>query len=197
MEENSRQVTRRRWPMILAGNALVRIAGGAGSVSIGLYFADQASRGQDVSPALVAGTTHIRTSGRSHGSICEQAALHFRSRRGRNVAVVRVSSGHQHCGHAARLGLLLLIEAAVMVESGLTPAALVLLADVVGGMAGRGAAMGIYSALLGVGALLGALLGRLWGARFGVDGLILGISALGVAALLTVQNLPAPRVRAA
>ena len=107
--------------------------------------------------------------------------------------MVRVSSGHQHCGHAARLGLLLLIEAAVMVESGLTPAALVLLADVVGGMAGRGAAMGIYSALLGG----GALLGRLWGARFGVDGLILGISALGVAALLTVQNLPAPRVRAA
>ena len=84
-----------------------------------------------------------------------------------------------------------------MVESGFTPAALVLLADVVGGMAGRGAAMGIYSALLGVGTLLGALLGKLWGARFGVDGLILGISTLGVAALLTVQNLPAPRVRAA
>ena len=57
--------------------------------------------------------------------------------------------------------------------------------------------MGIYSALLGVGALIGALLGSLWGAQFGVDGLISGTSALAVAALLTVQNLPTPRVRAA
>ena len=53
MEKNSRQVTHRRWPIVLAGNALLRIAGGAGGVLIGLYFADQANRGLDVSPALV------------------------------------------------------------------------------------------------------------------------------------------------
>jgi hypothetical protein len=37
-----------------------------------------------------------------------------------------------------------------MVESGFTPAALAFLAGVVGAQAGRGAAMGIYSMMLGI-----------------------------------------------
>ena len=44
------------------------------------------------------------------------------------------------------------------VESGFTPAALSLLATAVGARAGRGAAMGIYSFLLSLGALVGNLL---------------------------------------
>ena len=93
-------------------------------------------------------------------------------------------------GNAPRLGLLVFLAAAVMVESGFTPGALALLADIVGGAAGRGATMGIYSALLGVGALLGALIGSVLGAAFGVDGLIHGTVALVVVALVTIRNLP-------
>src|SRR5207245_1482384 len=46
----------------------------------------------------------------------------------------------------------------VMVESGFTPAALSLLAGAIGAQAGRGAAMGIYSVLLSVGAIAGSLI---------------------------------------
>src|SRR5262249_5585392 len=45
----------------------------------------------------------------------------------------------------------------IMVESGFTPAALTVLAEAVGAEAGRGAAMGIYSMLLSVGAIAGSL----------------------------------------
>ena len=93
-------------------------------------------------------------------------------------------------GNAPRLGLLVFLAAAVMVESGFTPGALALLADIVGGATGRGATMGIYSALLGVGALRGALIGSVLGAAFGVDGLIHGTVALVVVALVTIRNLP-------
>ena len=43
----------------------------------------------------------------------------------------------------------------IMVESGFTPAALALLSGAIGAQAGRGAAMGIYSVLLSVGAIVG------------------------------------------
>ena len=45
-----------------------------------------------------------------------------------------------------------------MVDSGFTPAALALLAGAIGAQAGRGAAMGIYSVLLSVGAIGGSLM---------------------------------------
>jgi len=57
-----------------------------------------------------------------------------------------------------RLGLMAFIAVAVMVESGFTPAALTLLADRAGSAGNRGAVMGIYTALFGVGALLGAMI---------------------------------------
>ncbi len=44
---------RRRLPLALAGNALMRIAGGAGGVLAGLYLADLAHRGARFGPALV------------------------------------------------------------------------------------------------------------------------------------------------
>ena len=92
-------------------------------------------------------------------------------------------------GPGPRLGLLVFLALALMVESGFTPAALALLADIVGGVAGRGAAMGIYSALLGIGALMGALIASFLGAQFGIDGLIHGTVALVVVALMTIRRL--------
>ena len=91
---------------------------------------------------------------------------------------------------ATRGALLALIAVSVMVESGFTPAALALLADVVGGKAGRGSAMGIYSALLGIGALSGSVIAGTLGARFSVDGLIYGTFGLAILAIITIQRLP-------
>jgi MFS family permease len=67
----------------------------------------------------------------------------------------------------------------VMVESGFTPAAVSMLANIVGPQAGRGAAMGIYSVMLGLGAISGSLLAGWLGDRFAFDGIIFGTVALG------------------
>lgn len=85
--------------------------------------------------------------------------------------------------------LLAAIAASVMVESGFTPAALALLADMVGSQGNRGTAMGIYSALLGVGALLGALIASALAARFAIDELIFGTLALALIAMTTLRRL--------
>lgn len=71
----------------------------------------------------------------------------------------------------------------VMVESGFTPAALSLLAGAVGAQAGRGAAMGIYSVLLSIGAIGGSLMAASLGNRFAVDGLIYGTLAMAIVAM--------------
>jgi predicted MFS family arabinose efflux permease len=77
----------------------------------------------------------------------------------------------------------------IMIESGFTPAALSLLAGAVGASAGRGAAMGIYSVLLSIGAIAGSLLAAGLGERFSVDGLIYGTFGLALVALALVRNL--------
>lgn len=77
----------------------------------------------------------------------------------------------------------------IMVESGFTPAALSLLAGAIGAQAGRGAAMGIYSVLLSVGAILGSLIAAAMGARCAVDGLIYGTLAMAVIALVLIRRL--------
>lgn len=77
----------------------------------------------------------------------------------------------------------------IMVESGFTPAALSLLSGAIGAQAGRGAAMGIYSVLLSIGAILGSLIAAAMGNGFGVDGLIYGTLAMAVSALIFVQRL--------
>jgi len=82
---------------------------------------------------------------------------------------------------------------AIMVESGFTPAALSLLAGAVGSSAGRGAAMGIYSVLLSVGAIVGSLLAGWLAAAYSVDGLIYGTAGMAVAALGLVRRLHAAR----
>src|SRR5258707_4965933 len=63
--------------------------------------------------------------------------------------------------------------ALIMVESGFTPAALVWLTAALGPQAGRGAAMGAYSVMLGVGTIVGSLLAAALAPRFGRDGLLL------------------------
>lgn len=95
----------------------------------------------------------------------------------------------QDWSDSARRILLAGIALCVMVESGFTPAALALLADVVGAQSGRGAAMGVYSVLLSVGALIGSLLAGILGAQFAVDGLIHGTVAMAAIALIAVEWL--------
>ena len=82
----------------------------------------------------------------------------------------------------------------VMVESGFTPAALSLLAGAVGAQAGRGAAMGIYSVLLSIGAIAGSLMAAALGNRFAVDGLIYGTLAMAVVAMALLGRLQAAEV---
>jgi hypothetical protein len=76
-----------------------------------------------------------------------------------------------------------------MIESGFTPAALSLLAGAVGARAGRGAAMGIYSVLLSMGAISGSLIAAALGHRFALDGLIYGTLAMALIAMALVGRL--------
>jgi MFS family permease len=70
--------------------------------------------------------------------------------------------------------LCLLLAAALVVLSGFTPAALAILVDLAERNAGgRGAVMGAYSVLLGVGQFAGGALGGLFAGWVGVDGLVL------------------------
>jgi MFS family permease len=105
------------------------------------------------------------------------------------VAMLAVSIGLLVLNHAggwslsARWLLTAAIALLVMIESGFTPAALTLLASAVGPCAGRGAAMGIYSFLLGIGALVGNVLAGVLGKRFAFDGLIAATVVLALVAL--------------
>jgi MFS family permease len=95
-----------------------------------------------------------------------------------------------HVGSSAARWLIGSVTAlTIMVESGFTPAALALLAGAIGAQAGRGAAMGVYSVLLSIGAIVGSLIAAALGRRFAVDGLIYGTLVMAVVALLFVQRL--------
>lgn len=78
----------------------------------------------------------------------------------------------------------------IMMESGFTPAALAWLAQSVGTGTGKGAAMGIYSVLLSLGAIGGSLLAGGLGKLFGVDGLLLGTVMVGIVALILLHRVP-------
>jgi len=111
------------------------------------------------------------------------------------AAMLAVSVGLLLLNHAAGAPLALrwtmtaVLAALVMVESGFTPAALSLLAEAVGPRAGRGAAMGIYSFLLGVGALGGNLVAGALGQRFAIDGLIGSTIVMAVVAVGLLRRL--------
>ncbi|MGC8484196.1 MAG: MFS transporter [Candidatus Baltobacteraceae bacterium] len=78
----------------------------------------------------------------------------------------------------------------IMVESGFTPAALAWLAQALPIEAGRGAAMGVYSVLLSIGAILGSLLAALLGQLYSIDGLLDGTVLVAVAALVFLRWVP-------
>ena len=83
-----------------------------------------------------------------------------------------------------------LTAGAILVESGFTPTALAFLADVAGQGEGRGAIMGIYIVLLGIGAALGAGLGGLLARGFAFNGLILGTVGLALVSMAALVLLP-------
>lgn len=84
--------------------------------------------------------------------------------------------------------------AAIMVESGFTPAALAWLAGTLPPQSGRGAAMGIYSVLLSLGAIIGSLLAGMLGNRFAVDGLLYATMGVAVLALVLLHWVPAQTI---
>jgi MFS family permease len=77
----------------------------------------------------------------------------------------------------------------IMIESGFTPAALTWLAASLDPLGGKGAAMGIYSMLLGSGAVVGSLLAGVLGAAWQIDGLLLGTVLMALIALVLVRRL--------
>lgn len=101
-----------------------------------------------------------------------------------------------HSGHGLaglRWPLLAITALLIMVESGFTPAALAWLAQTLGPGAGKGAAMGIYSVLLSVGAIAGSLLAGAFGKFAQIDGLLLATVLLAVCALSFLHRVsPAP-----
>lgn len=78
----------------------------------------------------------------------------------------------------------------IMVESGFTPAALAWLAGSLPPQSGRGAAMGIYSVLLSLGAIAGSLLAGVLGQRYSIDGLLYGTVLVVLAALVFLHWIP-------
>jgi hypothetical protein len=111
------------------------------------------------------------------------------------IAMLGVSVGLFSLNHSGRLSVgarwtvLGAVSLLVMIESGFTPSALALLASAIGPRAGRGAAMGIYSFLLGLGALGGSVVAGFLGSRFAFDGLIAATLTLALVALALVPRL--------
>lgn len=88
------------------------------------------------------------------------------------------------------ISLLIVFVAGVMLESGFMPAALGYLADISEDyLEDRGAIMGLYSVLLGVGQLIGGGLGGPFAQRWGMDGVILLTALFGLVAMVTVLRL--------
>ncbi|MEW6230849.1 MAG: MFS transporter [Chloroflexota bacterium] len=108
-------------------------------------------------------------------------------------AVVALVFAINHAGNLRNpalvpLGLLALV--AVAVQSGFTPAGLAYLADISQAFEGdRGAIMGLYSVLLGIGQLLGAWLGGPFAQRGGMDGIIALSAIFALFSLATVLLL--------
>ncbi len=78
----------------------------------------------------------------------------------------------------------------ILVETGFTPAALSWLAGLLHGGLSKGSAMGIYSVLLSVGAIVGSLMAGWLGQSLRFDGLLLGTVALAIAGLILMARIP-------
>jgi MFS family permease len=114
------------------------------------------------------------------------------------TAMLLVCGGLYAVNHSAtwpaalRWLVLCFVAGCVMVESVFTPAALALLADIVGDRSGRGTIMAFYSVLLSAGALAGAVIGGFAGRVWAVDGLIYATFALALISMITVRTIPEP-----
>ena len=98
------------------------------------------------------------------------------------LGVVVCLAWFNHGGPGAILWLAVVL---VMVEAGFTPAAFSHLAELTAPMDGsRGAAMGLYSVILGAGQLMGNLLGGPFAARWQMDGVLALTAVLAVVSLL-------------
>ncbi len=86
-----------------------------------------------------------------------------------------------------RIVVLAMTSLIVMVESGFTPAALAWLAKSLIGSDGKGVAMGVYSVLLGIGAIAGSLLAGWLGNALRFDGLLLGTMILAAISLFLLH----------
>lgn len=106
------------------------------------------------------------------------------------VAMLGVVATLGLVNHGAGQWALGLATAFVLIESGFTPAALAHLADVTGAHdASRGAAMGLYSLLLGTGQLAGNVVGAPFAARWQMDGVLLVTALLAAIALAGVARM--------
>lgn len=107
--------------------------------------------------------------------------------------VTLAAYGINHVSLDARglvIGLLVVFVAGIVLESGFTPAALGYLADISEKyLEDRGAIMGLYSVLLGLGQLIGGGVGGPFAQRWGMDGVILLTALFGLIALATVLRL--------
>lgn len=112
------------------------------------------------------------------------------------LAMLPVCAGLYLLNHSAsyppslRWSLTGAIIVGIMIESGFTPAALAWLASTLPPQSGRGAAMGIYSVLLTLGAIAGSLLAAGLGQRYSVDGLLYGTVAVAAMALVFLNWVP-------
>ncbi len=113
-------------------------------------------------------------------------------------AMLPVCAGFYLLNHSAhqpsqvRWTLGVFIALLIMVESGFTPAALAWLAGTLPIQSGRGAAMGLYSVLLSVGAIIGSLLAGVLGQRYAIDGLLYGTVLVAILALIFLHWIPSP-----
>jgi MFS family permease len=106
------------------------------------------------------------------------------------VCVALYVLNHSQSWSAAnRAALIVGTALLIMIESGFTPAALTWLAASLDHLGGKGAAMGIYSMLLGSGAVVGSLLAGVLGAAWQIDGLLLGTVLMALVALVLVRRL--------
>ena len=103
-------------------------------------------------------------------------------------------SAHQPSSVRWTIGVF--IALLIMVESGFTPAALAWLAGTLPIQSGRGAAMGLSSVLLSVGAIIGSLLAGVLGQRYAIDGLLYGTILVAILALIFLHWIPSPNPQA-
>ncbi len=94
----------------------------------------------------------------------------------------------------ARWGIVAIYAVFIMIQAGITPAALAYLADASDETLGRGATMGVYTVLLGLGGIVGGAIGSLVVGDYFLNGMLVGTVVLCVIALISLQFVPESKV---